>query len=66
MVCCSIRHLDNDGKIERGELQNFIVSVKFEDVDMDSNRSVDQVVVDFDTSQNSINEKGEFINRILR
>jgi hypothetical protein len=33
---------------------------------LDSNLAVDQVMVDFDTSHNSIIEKGEFINRILR
>jgi hypothetical protein len=33
---------------------------------LDSNLNVDQVMVDFDTSHNSIIEKGEFINSILR
>jgi hypothetical protein len=33
---------------------------------LDSNLIVDQVMIDFDTSQNSIIEKGEFINGILR
>ncbi|XP_062218736.1 sodium/calcium exchanger NCL2-like [Phragmites australis] len=58
--------LDNDGRIERGELQAFIIGVKFEDVDLDSNLAIDQVMADFDTSQNSIIEKGEFVNGILR
>jgi hypothetical protein len=49
------------GKIERGELQTFIIGVNFEDVDLDSNLAVDQVMVDFDTSQNSIIEKGSLL-----
>ncbi|GJN19446.1 hypothetical protein PR202_gb06725 [Eleusine coracana subsp. coracana] len=57
---------DNDGRIERGELQAFIIGVNFEDVDLDSNLAVDQVMADFDTSQNSVIEKGEFVNGILR
>ncbi|AQK70131.1 sodium/calcium exchanger family protein / calcium-binding EF hand family protein [Zea mays] len=58
--------LDNDGKLERGELQAFILGVKFEDVDLDSDLAVDQVMADFDTSHNSVIEKGEFIDGILR
>ncbi|KAJ1278748.1 hypothetical protein BS78_04G102500 [Paspalum vaginatum] len=58
--------LDNDGKLERGELQAFIVGVKFEDVDLDSNLAVDQIMADFDRSQNCIIEKGEFVDGILR
>lgn len=58
--------LDNDGKLERGELQAFIIGVKFEDVDLDSDLAVDQVMADFDTSHNSVIEKGEFIDGILR
>jgi hypothetical protein len=58
--------LDNDGKLERGELQAFIIGVKFEDVDLDSDLAVDQVMADFDTSHNSVIEKGEFIEGILR
>ncbi|CAD6251268.1 unnamed protein product [Miscanthus lutarioriparius] len=58
--------LDNDGKLERGELQAFIIGVKFEDVDLDSNLAVDQVMADFDRSHNFVIEKGEFIDGILR
>lgn len=58
--------LDNDGKLERGELQAFIIGIKFEDVDLDSSLAVDQIIADFDTSQNDIIEKGEFVNGILR
>jgi hypothetical protein len=58
--------LDNDGKLERGELQAFIIGVKFEDVDLDSNLVVDQVMADFDRSHNFVIEKGEFIDGILR
>ncbi|WVZ77143.1 hypothetical protein U9M48_025043 [Paspalum notatum var. saurae] len=58
--------LDNDGKLERGELQAFIIGVKFEDVDLDSNLAVDQIMADFDRSQNRVIEKGEFVDGILR
>lgn len=58
--------LDNDGKLERGELQAFIIGVKFEDVDLDSNLAVDQIMADFDRSHNSVIEKAEFIDGILR
>nr|CAB3449460.1 unnamed protein product [Digitaria exilis] len=58
--------LDNDGKLEHGELQAFIIGVKFEDVDLDSSLAVDQIIADFDTSQNDVIEKGEFVNGILR
>ncbi|TVU33244.1 hypothetical protein EJB05_25035, partial [Eragrostis curvula] len=58
--------LDNDGRIERGELKAFIVGVNFEDVDSDSNQAVDQIMADFDRSQNSSIEKGEFVNGISR
>ncbi|KAL6629413.1 hypothetical protein ACP70R_029178 [Stipagrostis hirtigluma subsp. patula] len=58
--------MDNDGRIERGELQAFIIGVRFEDVDLDSNIAVNQVMADFDTSHNSVIEKGEFVNGILR
>jgi hypothetical protein len=33
---------------------------------LDSNLAADQVMVDFNTSRNSVIEKGEFINGILR
>uniref|UniRef100_A0ACD5YJ96 Uncharacterized protein n=1 Tax=Avena sativa TaxID=4498 RepID=A0ACD5YJ96_AVESA len=58
--------LDNDGRIERGELQAFIVGINFEDIDLDSNLAVDQVMADFDRSQNNLIEKGEFIDGVLR
>lgn len=58
--------LDNDGRIERGELQAFIVGVNFEDIDLDSNLAADQVMADFDRSQNNFIEKGEFIDGVLR
>lgn len=58
--------LDNDGSIERGELQAFIVGVNFEDIDLDSNLAADQVMADFDRSHNNFIEKGEFIDGVLR
>lgn len=58
--------LDNDGRIERGEIQAFIVGVQFEDIDLDSNLAADQVMADFDRSQNSFIEKGEFVDGVLR
>jgi len=58
--------LDNDGKLERGELQAFIIGIKFEDVDLDSSLAVDQIMADFDRSQNHTIEKGEFVDGILR
>ncbi|KAF0934484.1 hypothetical protein E2562_025561 [Oryza meyeriana var. granulata] len=58
--------LDNDGKLERGELRAFIVGINFEDIDWDSNLAADQVMADFDTSRNNSIEKGEFVNGMLR
>ncbi|PAN04963.1 hypothetical protein PAHAL_1G105100 [Panicum hallii] len=58
--------LDNDGKLERGELQAFIIGIKFEDVDLDSSLAVDQIMADFDRSQNHTIEKREFVDGILR
>ncbi|CAM0945988.1 unnamed protein product [Alopecurus aequalis] len=58
--------LDNDGRIERGELQAFIIGVNFEDIDLDSNLAADQVMADFDRSRNNSIEKGEFIDGVLR
>jgi Ca2+-binding EF-hand superfamily protein len=58
--------LDNDGKLERGELQAFIIGVNFEDIDLDSSLAADQVMADFDTSQNHAIEKAEFVDGILR
>uniref|UniRef100_A0A0D3F327 EF-hand domain-containing protein n=1 Tax=Oryza barthii TaxID=65489 RepID=A0A0D3F327_9ORYZ len=57
---------DNDGKLERGELQAFIVGINFEDIDWNSNLAADQVMADFDTSRNHFIEKGEFVNGMLR
>jgi len=57
---------DNDGRIGRGELQAFIIGVNFEDIDLDSNLAADQVMADFDRSQNNFIEKGEFIDGVLR
>ncbi|PUZ74891.1 hypothetical protein GQ55_1G102500 [Panicum hallii var. hallii] len=58
--------LDNDGKLERGELQAFIIGIKFEDVDLDSSLAVDQIMADFDRSHNHTIEKREFVDGILR
>ncbi|KAL5212000.1 hypothetical protein ABZP36_022847 [Zizania latifolia] len=58
--------LDNDGRIEQGELQAFIVGINFEDIDWDSNLAANQVMNDFDTSQNNSIEKDEFVNGMLR
>jgi Ca2+-binding EF-hand superfamily protein len=57
---------DHDGKLERGELQAFIIGIKFEDIDLDSSVAADQVMADFDTSQNYAIEKAEFVDGILR
>ncbi|KAG8070453.1 hypothetical protein GUJ93_ZPchr0006g42349 [Zizania palustris] len=58
--------LNNDGRIEQGELQAFIVGINFEDIDWDSNLAANHVMDDFDTSQNNSIEKGEFVSGMLR
>jgi hypothetical protein len=66
MAGCSIRSNWTMMENRTWRLHAFIIGVNFEDVDLDSNLAANQVMVDFDTSQNSIIENGEFINGILR
>uniref|UniRef100_A0A0D9VE91 EF-hand domain-containing protein n=1 Tax=Leersia perrieri TaxID=77586 RepID=A0A0D9VE91_9ORYZ len=57
---------DNDGRLDRGELQAFIVGINFEGIYSNSNLAADQIMADFDTSRNNCIEKGEFVNAMLR
>ncbi|KAJ4808429.1 Calcium-binding EF-hand family protein [Rhynchospora pubera] len=57
---------DNDKKIARYELHAFLVGVQFEEMGLEKEGAVDQVMEDFDTSDNNLIEEEEFIAGISK
>ncbi|KAJ1690946.1 hypothetical protein LUZ63_015101 [Rhynchospora breviuscula] len=57
---------DNDKKIARDELHAFLVGIQFEEMGLEKEGAVDQVMEDFDTSDNNLIEEEEFIAGISK
>ncbi|KAJ4770050.1 Calcium-binding EF-hand family protein [Rhynchospora pubera] len=57
---------DNDKKIARDELHAFLVGIQFEEMGLEKKGAVDQVMEDFDTSDNGLIEEEEFIAGISK
>ncbi|KAJ3686304.1 hypothetical protein LUZ61_015468 [Rhynchospora tenuis] len=57
---------DDDKKISRDELHAFLVGIQFEEMGLEKEGAVDQVMEDFDTSDNNLIEEDEFIAGISK
>ncbi|KAJ4808428.1 Calcium-binding EF-hand family protein [Rhynchospora pubera] len=57
---------DNDKNIARDELHALLVGIQFEEMGLEKEGAVDQVMEDFDTSDNGLIEEEEFIAGISK
>jgi Ca2+-binding EF-hand superfamily protein len=57
---------DQDKNITRDELRAFLVGVQFEEMGLEEKGAVDQVMEDFDTSENNCIDEQEFIAGISK
>ncbi|CAL9781589.1 unnamed protein product [Musa acuminata subsp. burmannicoides] len=58
--------LDSNGSLSHSELRALIIGIKIEDVDLDREDTVNKIMNEFDTSQNSNIEEEEFVAGISK
>lgn len=57
---------NGDGFLSSTELRALIIGIRFEDIDLDKDDAVEKVMNDFDTSQDSHVDMGEFVAGISK
>ncbi|KAL6314588.1 hypothetical protein AAG906_026928 [Vitis piasezkii] len=57
---------NQDRKLSKSELRALIVGIRFEEIDLDKNEAVDNVMRDFDTSNDQFIDEEEFLRGISR
>ncbi|KAK4796665.1 hypothetical protein SAY86_028991 [Trapa natans] len=57
---------DKDGSLSAAELKALIIGINFEEIDFDEDDAVSKIIADFDRSNNSKLELGEFIDGVKR
>ncbi|CAM8896745.1 unnamed protein product [Rhodiola kirilowii] len=57
---------NRDGYLSAAELKALIIGIEFEQIDLDKNDAVTKVLNDFDTSNNMLIEKDEFIRGVSK
>ncbi|XVF78713.1 hypothetical protein PTKIN_Ptkin14bG0157600 [Pterospermum kingtungense] len=57
---------NRDGNLSASELKAFIIGIRFEEIDLDSDDAVRKVMADFDTSLDSRVQKMEFVEGITK
>ncbi|KAK8712307.1 hypothetical protein V6N13_147547 [Hibiscus sabdariffa] len=57
---------NHDGGLSHSELKAFIIGIRFEEIDLDKDDAVRKVMVDFDTSLDSLVQEEEFVKGLTK